>query len=217
MCLVAVIHVEHDKIALVPTIRRVPSVDIRVVTNSMTDPDTAMFFFLVRSETGEFDQFESALEQDATVAESLVISESDGCRLYRFKHLSETELLSPKITELGGLVLEARADDDGWRLRLQLPDREALEQLWEYCREEGISFELDRIFRQYEMGSTSTINVSEEQRVALIEAYQNGYFEEPRETSQAELAEKLDICATAVGGRLRRGTRRLIEEGLLDE
>lgn len=217
MSLIAVVTVEHERLALVPTIRREPSVDIRVVTNSMTDPETEMFFFHVRTETGDFDQFESALEQDETVAEWLVVSESTGSRLYRLKHLSETELLSPKVTELGGLVLEAEASDAGWRLRVQLPDRQALAELWEYCREEGIEFDLERMFEQHEVVDESGTSVSDEQQAALVEAYRNGYFDEPRETTQAELAEQLGICPTAVGGRIRRGTRRLIEDTLLDD
>ncbi len=217
MCLIAVVSIEHEQLALVPTIRQGPPVDVRVVANSMTDPETEMFFFHVRTETGDFDQFESALERDETIAEWLVVTESDDSRLYRFKHLSDTELLSPKITELGGLVLEAKAGDAGWRLRIQLPDRQAVAKLWEYCREEGIAFNLERIFEQQEIADNSRTSISDEQRAALVEAYRNGYFDEPRETTQAELAERLGICPTAVGGRIRRGTRRLIEDTVLDD
>lgn len=217
MCLIAVIRVEHDNLTLAPTIAQVPSIDVRVVTNSMTDPETEMFFFLVQSETGDFDRFESAIERDDTVAESMVVSESDTSRLYRFTHVSDTELLSPKVTELGGLVLEARTADAGWQLRLQLPDRRAVADLWEYCRSEEMAFELVRIYDQHEITKGSETAVSEEQRVALTEAYRHGYFEEPRETTQSELADRLGICPTAVGGRLRRGTRQLVEDVLLDE
>ncbi|QIO21025.1 helix-turn-helix domain-containing protein [Haloarcula sp. JP-L23] len=217
MCLIAAIRIEHERLTLAPAIERVPSVDVRVVTNSMTDPETSMFFFLVRSESGEFDRFDAAVERDETVAEAMVVSESDSTRLYRFTHRSETQLLSPKVTELGGLVLEARTADAGWRLRLQLPDREAIAELWEYCRSEGIAFELIRVYDQHGMTDTAVTAVSEEQRRALTEAYRRGYFEEPRETTQAELADRLGICPTAVGGRLRRGTRQLVEDVLLDE
>lgn len=215
MSLIAVVHLAHEKLALSPTASQLPSLDIQVVTNSMTDPETELFFFEVRSETGDFAEFEAAIEDDETVADPLVVAESETTRMYRLKHLSETEFLSPTISELGGLVLDAKTDETGWRLRLQLPDREALATLWEHCRDEGIAFELIRIFENDETAST-TPNVSPEQRTALLEAYRNGYFQEPREATQADLAEALDICSTAVGGRLRRGTRGLIEDVLLD-
>lgn len=217
MSLIAIIRIDHEKLTLAPTVERVPSVDVRVVTNSMTDPETSMFFFLVQSETGEFERFEAAVERDETVAEAMVVSESDDTRLYRFTHLSDTELLSPKVTELGGLVLEARTADAGWRLRLQLPDRQAIAELWEYCRSEGIDFDLVRVYDQHGMADGTVTTVSEEQRRALTEAYRCGYFEEPRETTQAELAERLGICPTAVGGRLRRGTRQLVEDVLVEK
>lgn len=216
MCLIAVIQVEHDKLALVPTVEQVPSIDVRVVANSMTDPETEMFFFQVRSESGEFEEFEAALETDDTVSDPLVVSESEKTRMYRFKHLSETELLSPKISELGGLVLEATADRGGWRLRLQLPHRKAIEELWTHCSDEGMSFELVRMFEDDDMDSTSVTSVSEEQRRTLVKAYRDGYFEEPRETTQCELAEQFDVGPTAVGGRIRRGTRQLVEDMLID-
>ncbi|MBX0324161.1 helix-turn-helix domain-containing protein [Halomicroarcula sp. F13] len=217
MSLIAVIRIDHEKLTLAPTVERVPSVDVRVVTNSMTDPETSMFFFLVQSESGEFERFDAAVERDDTVAEAMVVSESDTSRLYRFTHRSDTELLSPKVTELGGLVLEARTADTGWRLRLQLPDRQAIAELWEHCRSEGIAFDLVRVYDRHGMADGTVTAVSEEQRRALTEAYRCGYFAEPRETTQAELAERLGICPTAVGGRLRRGTRQLVEDVLVDE
>lgn len=216
MSLIAVVHVEHHKLALAPTIEAVPAVEIRVVTNCMTDPETEMFFFQVQHESGDFDEFEVALDRDETVSDPLVVSESETTRMYRFKHLSDTELLSPKITELGGLVIEATAAQAGWRLRMQLPNRGTIEELWEYCSENEISFELCQI-SDNNADSASATNVSEEQRTALIEAYRNGYFQEPRKTSQSDLAEQFDIGPTAIGGRLRRGTRQLVEDMLLDD
>ena len=217
MGLIAVIHVEHERLTLAPTVEQVPSVDVRIVTNSMTDPDSELFFFRVRSESGAFEAFETALEQDPTVADAVVISESEHTRMYRFKHLSGTELLSPKVAELGGLILEAKGDETGWQLRLQLPDRAAIERLWEHCLDEGMSFELVRVFEQHNLDSTAATSVSSEQRVALVEAYRSGYFEEPREITQSELAERFDIGSTALGGRIRRGTGQLVEDVLLDE
>lgn len=217
MGLIAVIHVEHERLALAPTVEQVPSADIRIVTNSMTDPDSELFFFRVRNESGAFEAFEAALEEDQTIEDAVMISASDNTRMYRFKHRAGTELLSPKIAELGGVILEAKGNKTGWRLRLQLPDREAIERLWEHCLDKGMSFELVRVFEQQNPSSMAATNVSSEQRSALIEAYRRGYFQEPREITQSELAEQFDIGSTALGGRIRRGTRQLIKDVLLNK
>ena len=52
------------------------------------------------------------------------------------------------------------------------------------------------------------------QREALLTAYEEGYFEEPRKTSQQEVVDRLGISSTAAGGRIRRGMSKLIETSL---
>lgn len=62
-------------------------------------------------------------------------------KVYRIRHPREAKLLSPNVTELGGLMLEVKSNRElGWTLRLQIPDRRALSDLWEFCEREGISF-----------------------------------------------------------------------------
>jgi predicted DNA binding protein len=216
MSLIAVATIEHDDLALAPTIRRVPDVDLEVVTHSGTDPETELFFFLVSDPTGEFDGLEMALDRDHTVERWEKVSASETSRMYRIRHTRRTTLLSPTVTELGGLMLEASSTDTGWRVRLQLPDRETLSDLWEHCRFCDVTFELERIFGHDDLHGDG-VAVTDEQRAALLTAYHEGYFEEPRETSHEALADRLGIGPTSVGGRLRRGTKALVEELLLDE
>ncbi|WP_224336510.1 helix-turn-helix domain-containing protein [Haloprofundus halobius] len=217
MSLIAIASVSHPDLALVPTIRAVRDVSVQVVPHSTTDSETGMFFFLVEAEDGEFGEFDSALEADDTVSESLLIAESNATRIYRLRHTDGAILLSPETTKVGGLMLEAKSDEQGWTVRLHLPDREALAELWEFCGDRGISFELYRLFRQDEWTVGGPTGVTDAQREALVAAYEDGYFEEPRETSLEDLAAELDISPTAMGGRLRRGTGKLIESTLVDE
>jgi predicted DNA binding protein len=137
--------------------------------------------------------------------------------VYRISHPEWTKLISPKTVELGGLVHEAVSTERGWSIRLQLPDRKALVALSEFCDEEGINFELKRMFRQDGWVRGEPTGLTDAQRDALLAAYENGYFEEPREASLADLAEVLGISPTAVGGRIRRGTAELVEMVLLEE
>ncbi|WP_254545809.1 helix-turn-helix domain-containing protein [Halomarina pelagica] len=211
MNVIAEVYIAHPDLALTPTIRAVPEVSVQVVPHSGTDPETGMFFFLVEGESEALETFDAALEADHTVAESVLISESASTRIYRLSHPDGTKLLSPKTVEVGGLMLEAESDSTGWSVRLQLPDRESLTLLWEYCEEEGIAFELKQLYRQDEWTIGGVTGLTEAQEVALLLAYERGYFSEPRETSLEDLAEALDISPTAVGGRLRRGTAKLIE------
>ena len=52
------------------------------------------------------------------------------------------------------------------------------------------------------------------QREALVAAYEFGYFAGPREAPLADVAQHLDLSTWATGGRLRRGSRTLLESRL---
>jgi predicted DNA binding protein len=216
MTLIAVVEIEHPDLALGPTIRNLPEASIQVVPNSGTDPDTGMFFFMVEHEDDDFEAVEAAFDRDSTVEEWTRIADDAATHIYRLQHTSDTKLLTPQATKVGGFTLEAKSTSHGWRIRLQLPDREAVSDLWDYCREEDISFELTQMYQQ-EGISLDGKPLTEPQRTTLLTAYERGYFDEPRGTSHKEIAELLDISPTAVGGRIRRGTARLIEMVLAED
>ena len=208
----------HPDMALQPTLQAVPEATIKVVPNSSTDPETGLFFFLVEFEgEPEFDRFEAAVDADGTVADWTVVSSTPETGIYRMAHSERAKLLSPKIIEVGGLMLEAETCRTGWRMRLQVPDRPALASVWEFCETEGISFDLVRLYRQDEWAAETPVGLTDAQRDAILTAYRNGYFEEPRETSLEELADELGISPTAVGGRIRRGTAELVRRTLAEE
>lgn len=214
MSLIAILDIAHPDLALTPTIRDCPEVSIEVVPHSTTDPETGLFFYLV---AGADETFEDVLERDHTVTDWMLVDDLGSTRIYRFQHAEDTVLISPMTTELGGLLLNAESTDRGWTNRLHLPDREALAELWDCCEERDISFELRRMFRQDEWTRETVPEVTDEQRAALVCAHEEGYFEEPRETSLEELADRLGISPTAVGGRIRRGTGKLVESTLREE
>ncbi|GAD52741.1 bacterio-opsin activator domain-containing protein [Halarchaeum acidiphilum MH1-52-1] len=214
MSLVTVADIAHEDLALTPTILAHASDELRVVSQSATDPETGQFFFLVE---GADAGFEAALDADHTVSDWTLVAEEGGTRVYRIGHPDDAILLSPMVTEVGGLMLESKSAERGWTVRLQLADREALSELWEFCEREGVDFELKRTFRQEGWASGEPSTLTDAQREALVTAYERGYFDEPRGASLADLADALGISPTAVSGRLRRGTAQLVESSLLEE
>ncbi|EMA43624.1 helix-turn-helix domain-containing protein [Halococcus saccharolyticus] len=73
------------------------------------------------------------------------------------------------------------------------------------------------MFQQDEWNGGEPTGMIEAQRVTLVTAYENGYFEEPREADLADIAAKLGLSPTAIGGRIRRSTGRFVETALLDD
>lgn len=214
MSLIAIVHIAHPDLALCPTIRRCSEASIRVMPQATTDPETGLFFFHVEN-GGE--ALGDAFDRDPTVAEWARLSNSEMGAVYQLNHTPETILLSPKIVEFGGLIREATSDNTGWKLRIQFSDREELSHLWQHCEKEGLSFDLQRIFHHQPWEMSNPAALTDPQLDALATAHEEGYFEIPRRTSLEELAEKLGISSTAVGGRIRRGTATLVETMVVEE
>ncbi|ELZ96251.1 helix-turn-helix domain-containing protein [Haloferax sulfurifontis] len=216
MSLITVADIAHDDLALTPTIQSEAASEIDVVSQSGTDPETGQFFFAVKN--ADVAAFEEALEADHTVRDWWLVSEREDSVVYRIGHTNDAILLSPMVTELGGLMLDACSNEmSGWRVRLQLSDREALSELWEYCEANDISFDLNRMFQQDGWMNGEPSKLTDAQRDALVAAYEHGYFEEPREAALDDLSDVLGISPTAVSGRIRRGTSELVESILVEE
>jgi predicted DNA binding protein len=62
---------------------------------------------------------------------------------------------------------------------------------------------------------TNTVDLTEPQREALLLAYEQGYYDSPRTTTLADLADQFGISRQAVSNRLKRGTRQLIENAFV--
>lgn len=208
MAITANVYVEHPDLALSDTIEAVPEATLRVVSDAGTDPRHDRYFFAV--ETADRARFESVLRDDHTVEEWSVVSPGEDERVYAIRYADRAMLFTPKITEVDGRTLDARSRDGGWVLRLRLPDRKALYDLWEYARENDATFDIRQLYRVGDGTTDRIFGLTDAQREALVAAYNRGYFKEPREASLSDLAEALDISPTAAGGRLRRGMDRLV-------
>lgn len=207
------IYVKDGDLALTPTIRSLPQGTIEVVSDAGTDPENEMYFF--RVEDVDFDRFESLLGTDHTVADFDLVVAGDGRRTYRISYAGEAKLITPMINEIGGLTLDSESHEDGWLLTLQLEGHEALYELDEFAREEGIDLEVLELQQREEPDSKQQFGLTEPQAEALVAAFEHGYYDDPREMSLEELASLLDISQTAASGRLRRGSCHHIEEVLI--
>lgn len=214
MALASTVYVESADIPLVETIRSLPEVDLGVVSDAGTDPHHDVHCFWVESD--DFDAFEAALEVDHTVASFSLVAGSDERRTYQIEYSDAATLVSPVVTEAGGLVVDSRSRGEGWELTLQLADRDVLETLDAFSEREDVRFEVLDIRELDDDAFDTEFGLTEPQIEALVTAYLQGYYDEPREAALAELADLLEVSETAVSGRLRRGSAALISETLVD-
>lgn len=209
------VYAEHPDLALSHTIRSLPDVEIGVVSDAGTDPRNEVYYFWI--EASDFDAVDAALEADHTVADFSVIVETETRRTYRVEYSDQALVVTPTITELGGLTLEATSRSGGWVLHLQLEDHAALYALNEWAREVGLRLDVLELQQRDTGNGRTDFGLTESQREALVGAFVKGYYDEPRESSLEELASLLGITPSAVSGRLRRGSAQLIESVLIEE
>lgn len=215
MSIIAKVHIEHDRLALVPTLQALDGVDIRVVSQRNTAPDATVFPFLI--DYDDRSDLEAMLDEDATVESYELIDWIDSTGIYSIEHTPETEFISNAVTDVNGFLIQAATDGDGWAVRLLLPSRDDLNTVWEYARANGISFEIFELYENEDTEGEMSYGLTEEQRTALTLAYNSGYFSEPRATSLDEVSDELGLSSTATSGRLRRGMRNLVGATIIDQ
>ncbi|WP_435183679.1 helix-turn-helix domain-containing protein [Halobellus sp. EA9] len=214
MSITAKLHIEHEHLALVPTLQRLGDVDIRVITQGTTDPGSTYFPFLI--EYDDPDELEAALEDDVTVEAFELIDRTGDTAIYYIEHTPQTRLISGIVTDENGFLVHTETKDGGWLVHLLLPDRSALNSIWEYAIANDIALDIIEIYSNEDASGQSSYGLTDEQRDALQLAFSEGYFSEPRDISLSEVADRMDLSSTAMSGRLRRGMRNLIAATIAD-
>lgn len=209
----------HEDGALADTLSALSEVNVRVLPETSTDPERVMY--VMAFEKADPETLEATLRRDHTVSDVRPMPEFDGCNLWGVAFDDETKLLGPRVTQDGGFVVDARSagsdrDPRGWHERWLLPDREAVHDIWEYARDEGFEFEVLDFHRKTDVDVENPIrdSLTDQQRAALLTAFERGYFAEPREASLEAVADELGHSPSAAGGRIKRGMKSLIETTL---
>jgi hypothetical protein len=212
----------HEDGALADTLTALPELDARVIRETSTVPSQSLYH--LRLDHPDPDRLKAALAADHTIEAATPKPGLDDEEIVAVEFAADAKLMAPHVTSEGGLVVDARSaspetDPRGWYERWLLPTREAIHEVWQRARDEGFSFTLVEFHPAGRADGThqGLEALTDEQRRTLAEAYEAGYFAEPRETSLAELGEDLDLSASAVGGRLKRGMKSLIGETLVVE
>lgn len=216
MTVTAKIHIKHDMLALVPTLRTLDDISIRVITQGTTNPGATVFPFLVHYDDRE--ELERAFEDDPTVEHYELVSWGNQRGIYYIEHTPETKLISTAVMGVDGFLTHTETKGKGWLIQLLLPDKDALNTVWQYARNNDILFDIIDVYgsKSTSEESDSSYGLTREQRTALLTAYKKGYFQEPREMSLSDVADELGLSSTAMSGRLRRGMQNLIRATIVE-
>ena len=221
MSIVTEVEFAHEDGALADTLATVPELTVSVVPEANTNPRQSVYLLRFHDATDE--AVVDTVESDHTVAAAEPMPGFGSQLVLGGEFAADAKLLAPEVTQRDGIVVEAKSAEPvgggdaapgarGWHERWLLPGRETLHDLWEHARAADFDFE---VLDFHEQGRTDpeypgSDAPTDQQREALVTAYELGYFAESRDTSLEDVAAELDLSATAVAGRLKRGMRSLL-------
>lgn len=164
----------------------------------------------------DFDAFESALQTDPDVKDYDSLTEIQTRRLYRLTIAEEAadKVLYPKAVESDIVYLDVTGTHERTHFRVRAPTLEAVQDIRQTCRERGIPFHLQRLYREEPDEPADKFELTSSQYEVLVRAHKRGYFEQPRCVTLEELAEEFSVSSSALGRRMRRAMDALIDQTL---
>lgn len=154
-------------------------------------------------------QLEAAFNTDPSVGSYRQLTEqSDGSVLYEIEWSQNIDVMRHLIDEAGA-VLHATGETDRWFFRLLFPTHEALSQAYKQCQQNGLNVDIIRV-SQAEDSAGGTTPLTEAQQAAVIEAFERGFYDIPRQTTLNELSESRGTSHQALSEQLRRANRNLV-------
>lgn len=193
--------------------REFPGLEYRIIDEYVSADGAPKLTAWAEGDDASLERFHELIQDDSTVTDVNLLADLDKRRLYRLELAPEGAegMTYPKAVEEGITFLDIRASADAVRYRAQVPDRESLLALRQYCADRDLGFSLRGLYHGESEGRAVT-SLTDRQREVLRAAYEAGYFAVPRRTTLESLAAELGISDQALSAILRRGQGNLLAE-----
>lgn len=212
--LIATFSLPHDAIALERTFRAVPAVELEAERIAAHSTEWTMPCLWITG--ADFEAVDVALQADPTVDEIVETYEFDEETYYQVDWSDAVVERIDSFVDRAGSILEAEADDDGWRIQIRFASRSQFDDFREYLRASGYAFELLALTQPGTPRQTAG-HLTPDQRDALVAALNHGYYAVPRTITAVDLADRLGISQQALSERLRRGVANLVHSRLVTD
>ena len=212
MSVIAEFTVESSDFALHRAMTAVPEMIVEIERVVATMEDKIMPYFWVSG--GDQSAFEDAFYADESVTDTTVVDRVEDARLYRAEWTENVETIVYAYVEIGATILRATGNGEVWSLQMRFDSRDKLSDFRDYCDENGISFELERIHEQEQPMASGQYGLTPTQRETLVTALESGYYRVPQEVTMSELADRLDTSQQALSKRFHAGHQNLVRSTL---
>ncbi|SNZ12609.1 hypothetical protein SAMN06269185_1831 [Natronoarchaeum philippinense] len=212
MSTIAEIRVPPDEFVLRETLSAVPDAEFEVMRVAAHGTSDVIPFLTAMAP--DKDDLERALAADDSVKNISLLADNDDEWLYRMEWVEDIRVILHVLTEADGTILSAYGNGEGWHLRILFTDRQSLSATFEFCDEQNLSLDIERIYELEDAARRGQYGLTAEQLDTLETAYERGFYDIPRGETMNALAGELGISHQALSERLRRGHRNLIEHTL---
>ena len=203
--------VSTELFALQETLTTVPDAVIEIERVVATDDILTPYFWVSGC---NLSAFEAAAEADPSIRDLQQLDTYEAMALYRADWTDQTKAIAFAYARVDAVIEDATGQNGEWELRIRFDDHRSVEQFRDYCRENDIPFELERLTDESADRPGAKFGLTEKQSDALMTAWELGYFEEPRRVTLADVASELSISKQSVARRLRRGHQTMIGNAL---
>lgn len=141
------------------------------------------------------------------------VGSADGDHLLQCRWAGDHDSLLDALADPSVVLRSAVGTGEEWTFEVRADSRDAIARFRRHCHDRGVPVTLRALHGLRPLDVQH--DLTDKQREALVLAYEEGYFDSPREATLEEVAAELDITQQALASRLRRGSRRLVEQALV--
>lgn len=155
------------------------------------------------------------LSEDIGVDQVKIIDEVEDQIFVRIDWNLDHESVLTAIVNTDVTLLSGIGNNEQWTFEVRASAQEEISEFQTYCHDRDIPLQLTQLHALASLDSDREFDLTEGQQQALVLAYSRGYFDSPRDATQEDLADELEITRQAVSSRLQRGIRRLVASTLI--
>lgn len=189
--------------------------DVSVVVERTVPTDDPTHYVWVAGEDRE--RFVTALGEDGRLDSLTEIDDTGDRTLLRVEWADLEAPVFGLLEDAGASVVGVHGTREGWTLQTRFPEEDALTAFYEACGDQSIPVELRQIYEPNGLTGGDEYGMTGMQVETLVTAFEDGYFEVPRQVTLTDLAEELGISEQAVSERLRRGLASLLTATAFDD
>ena len=161
------------------------------------------------------DDIHNALTAEPAFDSVTRIDTIDNQSLYRAQWNPAVEGVLTAVIDNDLTLLSAVGTHDNWTFEFRAEDHTQISGFQQYCADHDIGTRLTRLKSLAEMQAGDEYGLTANQYEALLLAFNEGYYDDLRDTDLETLAAKLGISRPSFADRLRRGYRNLLKSTIV--